>query len=84
MTKKYAEILYWDGRIDYERALYEDAISKFSKALKNDASYLDAKYFRAMAYQKAGELKKARADLKDLKSRHHRDAEILYSTIPEH
>jgi tetratricopeptide (TPR) repeat protein len=84
MTKKYAEILYWDGRIDYERALYEDAISKFSKALKNDDTYLDAKYFRARAYQKVGQPKKARADLKDLKTLHHRDSEILYSTIPEY
>ena len=81
MPKKYAEILYWQGLIDFDGALYEDAIVKFTKALKNDNNNLDAKYFRAKAYEKSGQLKKALSDLKDLKNIQYKDSQRLYAAI---
>ena len=81
MPKKYAEILYWQGLIDFDRALYEDAIVKFTKALKNDNNNLDAKYFRAKAYEKSGQLKKALSDLKDLKNIPYKDSQRLYAAL---
>ena len=79
--KKYAEILYWQGLIDFDRALYEDAIVKFTKSLKNDNNNLDAKYFRAKAYERSGQLKKALSDLKDLKNIQYKDSPRLYAAI---
>jgi len=80
--KRYAaEILYWQGLIDFDGALYEDAIVKFTKALKNDNNNLDAKYFRAKAYEKLGQLKKALSDLKDLKNIPYKDSQRLYAAI---
>ncbi len=83
MTKKYAEILFWEGLIDYQHSAYALAISKFTKSLKNDLNNLDAKYFRAKAYEKSGQTKKAMADLKDLKNIRYKDSELLYQAIAQ-
>jgi tetratricopeptide (TPR) repeat protein len=81
MPKKYAEVLYWQSLIDFDGALYEEAIVKFTRALKNDNNNLDAKYFRAKAYEKSGQLKKAMSDLKDLKNIQYKDSQQLYAAI---
>jgi tetratricopeptide (TPR) repeat protein len=81
MPKKYAEILYWQGLIKFHQSLYEEAIGNFTKALKNDATYLDAKYFRAKAYEKSGQLKKAQNDYKELKNVQYKDAKLLFEAI---
>ncbi|HEX6224034.1 MAG TPA: tetratricopeptide repeat protein [Chryseolinea sp.] len=81
MPKKYAEILYWQGRIDFEDGNYEAAIDKFSKSLKNNTSNLEAKYFRAQAYEKTQQFKRARADFKDLIDSRYKDAADRYSAI---
>jgi Tfp pilus assembly protein PilF len=81
MPRKYAEILYWDGLIDYQHSSYEEAIVNLSRSLKHDESNLDAKYHRAKAYEKSGQMKKALADLKDLKIAKYKDAQLLYTAI---
>jgi tetratricopeptide (TPR) repeat protein len=81
MPRKYAEILCWEGQIEYEYGNFEIAIDKFSKSLKKDATNLDAKYFRAQAYEEIKQYKKAKADFKDLLTKKYKDAETRYSAI---
>ena len=80
-AKEYSEIIFWDGLIDFEQSSYESAITKFSKSLKSDANNLSAKYFRAKAYDKVGETKKALAELRELKRFGYSDSESLYYAV---
>ncbi len=84
VTKKYSEILYWEGLIHYQNSEYNSAISKFTQSLKYDVNNADAKYFRAKAYEKTGQGKKAMGDLKDLKTTRYKDSEVLYQTVAQH
>ena len=79
--REYAEVVFWDGLIDFEQSAYEVAITKFSKSLKSDAGNLRAKYFRAKAYEKIGENKKALVELKELKKSGYSDSSILYEAV---
>jgi tetratricopeptide (TPR) repeat protein len=83
VTKKYSEILYWEGLILYEKSDYASAISKFTKSLKYDLNNSEAKYFRAKAYEKTGQAKKAMGDLKDLKTTRYKDSESLYNAVAQ-
>ena len=80
-AKEYSEIVFWDGLIDFEQSSYESAIDKFSKSLKSNANNLSAKYFRAKAYDKIGETKKALAELKELKRFGYSDSASLYEAV---
>ena len=83
MGKKYAEILYLEGVVQYEEAFYEEAINHFSKAIKYDEKNLNARYYRAKAYGKTQQIKKALSDLKVLKGVQYKDAETLYSALSD-
>lgn len=80
-AKEYSEVIFWDGLIDFEQSSYEVAITKFSKSLKSDANNLSAKYFRAKAYEKIGEMKKALAEFKELKKSGYSDSASLYEAV---
>ncbi len=80
-SKEYSEVVFWDGLIDFEQSAYALAITKFSKSLKSDANNLKAKYFRAKAYEKIGEVKKASAELKELKKHGYSDSASLYEAV---
>lgn len=82
-SKEYSEIVFWDGLIDYQRSSYEVAINKFSKSLKSDADNLGAKYFRAKAYEKTGQVKKALTEFRELKNSGYSDAASLYEAIAQ-
>jgi Tfp pilus assembly protein PilF len=49
--------------------------------LKSDANNLNAKYFRAKAYEKIGEVKKALAEFKKLKKSGYSDSATLYESV---
>ena len=80
-SKEYSEVVFWDGLIDFEQSAYELAITKFSRSLKSDANNLKAKYFRAKAYEKIGEMKKASVELKELKKSGYSDSASLYEAV---
>jgi tetratricopeptide (TPR) repeat protein len=80
-AKEYSEVVFWDGLIDFEQSSYEVAILKFSKSLKSDGSNLNAKYFRAKAYEKIGEVKKALSEFKELKKSGYSDSATLYESV---
>jgi tetratricopeptide (TPR) repeat protein len=80
-AKEYSEVVFWDGLIDFQQSSYEAAITKFSKSLKSDANNLSAKYFRAKAYEKIGEMKKALAEFKELKKSGYSDSASLYEAV---
>jgi tetratricopeptide (TPR) repeat protein len=81
LTGKYAEVLFWEGLIEFERSNYELAISKFNQSLKQNEAYLDSKYFRAKSFERTGQIKKAIADFKDLKNMGFKDSEALYTSL---
>lgn len=70
-----------EGLTSYYHSDYEMAIAKFSDALKKNEMNLDARYFRAKAYEKIGSTKKCLADLKDLKDQNYRDSRNLYNAL---
>jgi tetratricopeptide (TPR) repeat protein len=82
-SKEYSKIVFWDGLIDFQQSSYETAIAKFSKSLKSDSNNLDAKYFRAKAYEKVGEVKKALLELKELKNSGYADSASLYDVVAQ-
>jgi tetratricopeptide (TPR) repeat protein len=80
-AREYSEVVFWDGLIDFEQSSYEAAITKFSKSLKSDAGNLRAKYFRAKAYEKIGDTRKALVELKELKKSGYADSSVLYEAV---
>lgn len=80
-SREYSEVVFWDGLVDFEQSSYDVAIAKFSKSLKSDAGNLRAKYFRARAYEKIGETKKALVELKELKKSGYSDSSKLYDAV---
>ena len=82
-SKEYAEIVFWDGLVDFQQSSYETAIVKFTKSLKSDAHNLEAKYLRAKAYEKIGEFKKALLELKELKNTGYSDSASVYDIIAQ-
>jgi tetratricopeptide (TPR) repeat protein len=75
-----SELFYFRGFIYFQEADYDKAIDQFNISLKIKSSYHDAIYYRALAYHKKGELKKALSDLNTLKVARFKDAEALYET----
>jgi tetratricopeptide (TPR) repeat protein len=82
-SKDYAEVIYWDGLLDYEHSSYEKAIDKFSKSLKADVNNLGAKYFRAKAYEKTGQVKRAMTEFRELSASGYKDSDTLYRAVSQ-
>ncbi len=82
-STEYAEVIYWDGLVDYENSSYERAIDKFSKSLKANVNNLSAKYFRAKAYEKTGQVKRALNEFKELSSAGYMDSDSLYRAVSQ-
>ena len=82
-SKEYAEIIFWDGLVDYENTSYQLAIDKFSKSLKADVNNLSAKYFRAKAYEKTGQVKRALNEFKELSETGYKDSDFLYRAVSQ-
>lgn len=72
------ELYYFRGFIHFQEAEYDKAIEQFNSSLNIVTNYQEANYYRALAYHKKGELRKALNDLKPLKAAKYKDAEALY------
>lgn len=76
-----SNVQLWLGMADFSEAKYQEAIAYFNKALKIHRDNLEAKYFRAKAYEQLKESKKALSDYKDLMDEQYKDAKERYMAL---
>jgi len=76
-----ADLLFYEGMLNVHYAEYDKAVDNFSTALKLNPRHYGCTYYRALAYEQKGELKKALADLKTLKGTGYMDSNIRYDAL---
>lgn len=69
-----AEYRYWLGRIEYDAAMYMDAITRFQEALERDPRFMRAHDNLGLCYEELGDDDKAKA--------HYREAIRLNREMP--
>lgn len=77
----YSDLYLWEGLIAYYNNDHKEAISKFDKSIKRYVRNWDSYYWKAKAYEKAGQIKKALEGFKALADIDYRDSKACYQTL---
>lgn len=77
-TQQLADQFFFEAMLHSRDGDYDEAIENFSRALKLVPAFQEAIYYRAKAFERKGDLKKALHDLKPLKIAGFKDAGLLY------